>query len=115
MQTSQLKNRVEFHGPIVDTDAIGLVTHGFGFVKHMFVEIKLGGGASNYSRTETEQSETTHTVRCRKLSIPEPTKEMFFVYQGLRFGIDYFQPDFKNNGFWDIKCVATRYEELDGV
>ena len=115
IQTSQLKNRVELHGPVDIVDALGMESQGFGFIKRMFVEIKLGGGASRYPKIESENSETTHTVRCRKLSIPEPSKEMFFVYQGLKFSIEYFQPDFKNNQFWDIKCIAAKYEVQDGL
>lgn len=61
----------------------------------------LSGSVKN-TVANTKYEETTHRMKCRKLSL-KPTPDMYFKDKdGLRYDIEYFQPDYKNNDFWEI-------------
>ena len=80
-------------------------------IKNMFagiIPIKIIGNISQ-GQVNTKYAETTHRVKVRKLSIKNPTIDMFFIYDGLRYDFLYFQPDFKNKEFLEIN-VQVKYE-----
>ncbi|MBV4417467.1 head-tail adaptor protein [Clostridium tyrobutyricum] len=51
----------------------------------------------------TEYANVTHRLRCRKQSIKNLSTDMYFIDKdNLRYDIEYFQPNYKDDDFWEI-------------
>nr|WP_243152600.1 head-tail adaptor protein [Clostridium sporogenes] len=62
--------------------------------------IPISGSTSTIPNTDIELSTVTHKIRCRKLSVKEPSKDMFFKdKENNKYEVQYFQRDFKENKF----------------
>jgi SPP1 family predicted phage head-tail adaptor len=110
MRAGDLRNKIEVYEKIEIENELGEKDHEYQFVKSIFAQIIPANltGSSKEGQANTEYAETTHKIKCRKLSL-NPTIDMYFKYDGLRYDILYFQPDFKNKDFWEI-MVVVKYE-----
>jgi SPP1 family predicted phage head-tail adaptor len=103
----RLNKRIEVFGPVQKKNELGQDTNSFEFLKTIWAEVKVIGG----NAVESEDGKTigflSHQIRCRKKSIDSPTSNMYFMHDGLKLEIEYFQPDYKNNSFWEFKCKVV--------
>lgn len=93
---------MKLYGPHMMKDELGLETLKHGFIKNMWVEFKDSSGSVKKDEAGTKKAETTHVIRCRKGSMPSPSKEMYIVYQGMKYEFEYWIPDYEDNNSLDI-------------
>ncbi len=72
-------------------------------------------------RTETidgdmERVVVTHRVFIRTAALPELASEMYFMYRGQKYEVQYFMPVYNQRGLTEIGCVLTmeKVGEPDG-
>lgn len=110
--TSKLKDRLDLYEKTISTNELGEIKHTYSKTKFIYCQVlpqKLDGSISK-GQNNTEYGEVTHRIRCRKLSIKNLSKDMYFMdSDGLRYNIQYFQRDYQNSEFWDILC-KVKYE-----
>ena len=105
MDDASLTNRLDVYTKTkVEDEETGTTKNVYAKTKTLRCNIIPAGLSGSVKNTvaNTQYSETTHRMRCRKLSL-KPTSDMYFIDKdGLRYDIQYFQPDYKNNDFWEI-------------
>ncbi|ACQ52942.1 phage head completion protein [Clostridium botulinum] len=101
MEGLKLNTLLELWGMVPFKNELGENDTREGKIKDIWCEvIPIGGSVSTISNTEIEYSSVTHKIRCRKLSIKEPSKDMSFKdKEGNKYEVQYFQRDFKKNKF----------------
>jgi hypothetical protein len=106
--SSNLKNKVDVYGKMPFTNELGENDFKDTYIKSLFVWILPATltGTTATQPTGTEYSMVQQRVKCRKRSIPDLSKDIYFVYEGIRYDVQYFQPDFKEDEYWDILCKA---------
>ncbi len=67
-------------------------------------------------RTETidgdmERMAVTHRVFIRTAALPELASEMYFMYRGQKYEVQYFMPVYNQRGWTEIGCVLTTEKE----
>lgn len=106
MNTGDLRNPVEVWDKIKVKNKLNEWEYQYQKIKYPLwcniIPQNLTGGTSITQEGNTP-SYVTQKIKCRKLSLT-PTKTMYFVYDGVRYDVEYFQPDYKNKDFWEIMC-----------
>jgi hypothetical protein len=99
-----LRNKVDLYGGVPYTNSLGEKGTKPQKIKSLFVWFLPAQltGSTLAQPTGTEYSTVQQRVRCRKRSIPDLNTGMYFMYQGIRYDVEYFQPDFKEDEYWDI-------------
>lgn len=106
--SSNLRNKVDLYGKTPFINELGENDFKDTKMKSLFVwflPAQLTGTTMNQP-TGTEYSNVQQRVKCRKRSIPNLSKGMFFMFQNIRYDVEYFQPDFKEDEYWDILVKA---------
>ena len=109
MNIGALRNKLDVYEKTQVENELGEIDTEYAKTKSIFGNIvpdKFSG--KNGTETVIEYAETTHRIFCRKKSLI-PTVDMYFIYDGLRYDILYFQPDFKNGDYWEI-MAKVKYE-----
>lgn len=104
MDDASLMNRLDVYAKVEIEDKLKNTKKVYQKAKTLRCNIIPAGLSGSVKSTvaNTQYAETTHRMRCRKLSL-KPTPDMYFIDKdGLRYDIQYFQPDYKNNDFWEI-------------
>ncbi|AUN11444.1 phage head completion protein [Clostridium botulinum] len=101
MGTKEYNTPLELWGMVYKKNELDETTREPGKIKDVWCKvIPTSGNVSTIPNTEIEYSSVTHKIRCRKLSIKEPSKDMSFKdKEGNGYEVQYFQRDFKNNEF----------------
>lgn len=109
--SSNLRNKVDLFGGVPYVNELGESGLKPQKIKSLFVWFLPANltGTTLTQPTGTEYSIAQQRVKCRKRSIPGLKKGMYFIYQGIRYDIEYFQPDFKEDEYWDI-LVKAKFE-----
>jgi len=103
--TSKLKNKIDIYSKVEFINEVGEKDFRYEKTKSVFANItseKSSGSVCNNGTTITCM-EITHKFIIRKLSL-NLVRDMYFMYQGLRYDIVYFQVDFNSNEYWEIMC-----------
>ncbi|MBU3146631.1 hypothetical protein [Clostridium sp. CF012] len=105
--TKKLNNRVELWGMVNFTNELLEQDRKEDKIKDMFVQILPNYSAYDRETPITEKEELVIKLRCRKLSIPAPKKDMFFVMEDFKYEVLSFIPDFQSKEFWEFKCKVV--------
>lgn len=112
MNSGSLRNKLDLYGKVESEDELGATKQVYQKIKTVFGNIipaNLSGSVSN-GQANTLYANVTHRLKVRKLSIKNLTVDMYFKDKdGLRYDIEYFQPDYKNDDFWEI-MLKIKYE-----
>ncbi|MCF0163232.1 MAG: head-tail adaptor protein [Fusobacterium necrophorum] len=78
-------------------------------LKKAYCEIVPQNSSVKVGQAETESNEHQFKFTFRRKSIPNVQKDWFFLYEGLKYEVIYFNQDFKDNQFIEVFC--KRVEE----
>lgn len=73
-------------------------------VKKIWSEIIPVNGVEKTTQANALYANVTHKITIRTKSITGLNKDMYFVYDGQRFDIQYFQPHYKYRDCMEIYC-----------
>lgn len=99
---TRLRNKVELYGRTRITNELGEDGFQEGLIKRVWCEFTHKNGGVSVTSGETEKYNTTHKIIIRSNAVKDLSTDMFFVYQGVRYDIEYFNPSFKYNDFVEI-------------
>lgn len=106
LNASNLKNKVEVWNKVKIKNKLGEDDYEYQKIKDpLWCNIipQNISGSTTATQEGNKESYVNQRIRCRKKSLT-PTKTMYFIYKGLRYDVDFFQPDYKNDDFWEIMC-----------
>lgn len=110
MNPGELRNKIDVYEHVKTLNSLGESDYDYEKTKSIWSKIYpefKGNVQSNQADKSINYAETTHIIKCRKLSIKEPSIDMYFKYQNLKYEVLFFQPDFQNNEFWQFKCKVV--------
>lgn len=102
--TNKLNKRIEVWGKIKTKNEIGEVDYSEGKIKTIWAALIPQTGNMQKGQVETILSNTTHKIIVRYGSGKDITQDMWLMYKGHRFDINYIiNPYFQNETF-EIFC-----------
>mgnify|MGYP000852195837 CR=1 FL=1 len=105
--TKKLRHLVEVYGIITTTNSLGENDTTPELLKRAYCEIlPLNSSVKNgEANTEINQHQFKFTFRIK--SIQGIKKDWFFLFEGLKYQVIYFNRDFKDNQFMEVFCIRT--------
>jgi len=90
--------KVEFENKLKEKD------YKYEVLKSVYSEIIPAGGSMKSLQGGEDYADVTHKITIRNNSIPGLTNDMYFMYKGQRFDINFTQPNFKFKNSIEIMC-----------
>lgn len=111
MNAAELNRKIELWGVTESIDDFKNPIRTKGKIKDIWVKITpKHGNVENIDKDDkAEVGEIRLVIRCRKLSIPAPSIEMYFRRGDQTYEIVDFVEDMRDNAFWEFGC-KIKYE-----
>ena len=106
--TTRLRNKIAVYGKQATINELGEDTFDYSFIKNVYGEIKSYKGYNNPKEGDITQVTTTHKITIRNNATKNITSDMYFVYKGLRYDIEYINPSFKYNDFIEVQVKQVQ-------
>lgn len=103
----RLKNLIEVWGKVKFTNDFLEEDYKWDKLKCVWSEIIPIGGSLAAGQGDTIYSKVTHRITIRDKSIPDLSNDMYFIYNGLRYDINFFQPNYKYKDAIEIMCTLV--------
>lgn len=103
--TRRLNNKIEVWGNTQCENELGEVDYETQKIKSIWAEIKPVNGAIKTITGDIIQVDMKYKITIRSNSIRELKNNMYFIYQGQRYNIDYSIPNFKYKDSIEIYCT----------
>jgi len=100
----RLTNRIDVYGKVKYINELDEIDYRFEKFKSIWSEIVATGGTLKTGRGDTIYANVTHKITVRNKAIPNLTNDMYFMYQGLRYDIEFFEPNYKYKDAITIMC-----------
>ena len=100
----RLRNRIYVYGKVKYINELDEVDYKFDRIKSVWAEILPTGGSLANGQGNAVYAQVTHKITIRNKSIPNLANDMYFMYQGQRFDINFFQPHYKYKDCIEIMC-----------
>lgn len=104
MQTGELNQKVELWGMIDTTNEIGELDRTAEKIKDLWVKIIPKHGSQSNVADIVENVVLNVIVRCRRLSVKNPSIDMYFMHKSLKYKVIDFIEDMKNKDFIEFNC-----------
>lgn len=100
----RLSNRIDVYGKVKFINELDETDYRFEIIKSVWSEIISTGGSLKTGQGDTIYANVTHKITVRNKAIPNLTNDMYFMYQGLRYDINFFQPNYRYKDCIEIMC-----------
>lgn len=100
--TSKLRNRIEVLTKQRVKNELGEWEYKYAPLKTIYGQIISQRSSLKDGQAETEYVESTHKIKIRIKSLPDLDNTYRFRYKGQIYEVRYFDPDYKNNEFYEI-------------
>ena len=104
MQTASLNQKIELWGMIDTENELGELDRTAEKIKDLWVNIIPKHGNQSKVADIVDNVVLSVIVRCRKLSVKNPSIDMYFMKNGLKYEIIDFIEDMKNKDFIEFNC-----------
>ena len=91
----RLTNRIDVYGKVKYINELDETDYKFDKIKSVWSEIVATGGTLKTGQGDTIYANVTHKITVRNKAIPNLANDMYFMYQGLRFDIEFFEPNYR--------------------
>lgn len=106
--TNELNQRIELWGMTDIENEIGEVDRVGKKIKNIWCKIlPQHGKRSKIGNTDLEEITLSLKIRCRKLSVKNPSIDMFFKKENQKYQVIDWIPDLKNNSFLEFICEVV--------
>lgn len=102
--SKRLNNRIDLYAKVQTENELGEVDFDYIKIKSVWCEIKPTTGSIKTATGDIIEVDMKYKVTIRSNSIKNLTNDMYFMYQGMRFDIDYNIPNFKYKDSIEIYC-----------
>jgi len=103
--TKKLRHLVEVYHMINSPNELGENDTTPELLKRAYCEILPLNSSVKNGEAETEENQHQFKFIFRVKSVPGIKKDWFFIYEGLKYEVIYFNRDFKDNQFIEVFCV----------
>lgn len=103
----RLNNRIEVWGKVKFSNDFLEEDYKYDKLKSVWSEIIPTGGSLATGQGDTIYEKVTHKITVRDRSIPNLMNDMYFMYKGLRYDINFFQPNYKYKDAIEIMCTLV--------
>ena len=103
--TKKLRHLVEVYGMSTTTNSLGENDTTPELLKRAYCEILPLNSSVKNGEAGTEENQHQFKFIFRLKSVPGIKKDWFFIYEGLKYEVIYFNRDFKDNQFIEVFCV----------
>ena len=107
MDTSNLNQRVELWGMIDTTNEIGELDRTPAKIKDLWAKIIPRHGGTSKVANIVDEVVLNVIIRCRKLSVKNPSMDMYFMHKNLKYEVIDFIEDMKNREFIEFNCKVV--------
>lgn len=103
MIVNRLNKRIDVYGKASTTNALGEMDFNYSFVKSIWAEIVPTTGTKQTYQGNTDRADVSHrfTIRAGAINL---TNDMYFIFKGQRYDINYFMPNYKFNDSIEVFC-----------
>jgi len=102
--SERLTNRIDVYGNVEFENELLEKDYKFNKIKSVWSEITTGSGMLKSLPGNTSYANISHKITIRSKSIPNLTKDMYFIFKGQRYDIQYFNPSYKYQDSVEIFC-----------
>ena len=102
--SSRLKNKIDVYGRVKYTNKLDQIDYKYEKVKSVYSEITVQNGTVKDGQGNTIYADISHKIVIRNNAIPSLTKDMYFIFDGQRYNIKYFVPNYKYRDSIEIFC-----------
>ena len=97
-------HKLELYGSELEENELGELTKVFKKIKDVYCEIRpQHGGVGELGGTGLGNAYTMQRIFIRKKSIKEPKIDMYFKGDGVRYEVQDFFPNYKDNSEWEFR------------
>lgn len=100
----RLTNRIDVYGKIEFKNELEEKDYKFDKIKSVWSEIATGSGMLRTLPGNMSYANISHKITIRSKSIPNITNDMYFIFKGQRYDIQYFNPSYKYQDSIEIFC-----------
>lgn len=104
MQTADLNQKIELWGMVNSRNEIGELDRTAEKIKDLWVKITPKHGSQSKVADIVENVVLSVIVRARRLSVKNPSIDMYFIKDNLKYEIIDFIGDMKNKDFIEFNC-----------
>ncbi len=111
-RAGELRHRIMVYAPHTAFDDIGMAGNEYVKLRTIWAKIVPVNGRNETLDGDVERMEVTHRVFIRTAALPELSPDMYLMYRGQRYDIQYFMPVYNQRGWTEMGCVMVveRYE-----
>ncbi len=107
MNAGILKNRVEVFEKAQTENEFGQMSYTYNRLGFIWAEILPTRGGIEKMEGETIRTNITHKIIVRRNAIKEPHNEMYFIYRGQKYDVQYFMFHYQKNHTIEFYCKLT--------
>lgn len=101
---SRLNNRVALYGKIEAINELGEKDYQYQKIKTIWAEVLPQSGSEKVGQGNTIFAEISHKFTVRTKAIDSLSNDMYFIFEGQKYDIKYFQPNYKWHDRIEIFC-----------
>lgn len=99
-----LKNKIDVYNKVRTTNSLNETEYNYKKIKSVWSMITPSGGNLQRGEVNTTYANISHKITVRYGAIPDLNNEMYFVYKGQRYDVEYFIPNYKYKDRIEIFC-----------
>lgn len=105
MKIDSLNNRIDVYGKTSIKNELGELDYTYDKIKSIWANIKPTTGTVKTTSGDIIQVDRKYKITIRNNSLKYLTNDMYFMYKGQKYNIDYSIPNFKYNDSVEIYCT----------
>lgn len=102
---NRLSNRIDVYDKTESQNELLETVYTYDKIKSVWGEILPYKGAMK-NEEGSNIADVSYKITIRSGAIPNLNNQMYFIYKGMRFNIDYFHPHFKERNLIEIICTV---------
>ena len=95
MDAGRLNSKMDVYSKTAFENELGETDYIYNKLQSVWAEILPTGGSNKNLPPNEEYAEISHKITIRAGAIKDLANDMYFMYQGQRYDIKYFQPNYK--------------------
>lgn len=101
---SRLNNRIDLYSKMQTVNELGEKDYQYQCIKTVYAEILPQSGSEKTGQGNTLFSEISHKFVIRANAVKQLSNDMYIVFDGKKYDIKYFQPNYKYHSSIELYC-----------
>ncbi len=104
MQAGELRNKIDVYALVEEKNSLGAMSKKPKKIKRIWAKIVPTSGYSKEEKGNVTEIEVSHKITVRANALKGLTAEYYIVYQGQKYEILYWYPNYKENNYMELFC-----------